>query len=71
MRSNTMTTPNVADVPQDYWAWGDDGTLVPLGICYDFDDAFEQAETKCPRSHWVFSRQGLEDFKAEILRELP
>ena len=60
-----------ADVPQDYWAWGDDGTLVPLGICDDFDEAFERAETKCPCSHWVFSRQGLEEFKVEILRELP
>ena len=66
-----MTTPNVADTPQDYWAWVDDGTLVPLGICKDYAEAFERAEAKCPASHWVFSRQGLEEFKAEILRELP
>ena len=66
-----MTTPNVADMPQDYWTWADSGELIPLGICEDYAEAFERAEAKSPRSHWVFSRQGLEDFKAEILRELP
>ena len=48
-----------------------DVALVPLGVCDDFDEAFEKAETKCPNSHWVFSRYGLEEFKSEILRELP
>ena len=62
---------NIAEMPQDFWAWGDDGALVPLGVCDDFDEAFERAEVKCPASHWVFSRTGLEVFKAEILRELP
>ena len=62
---------NIAEMPQDFWAWGDDGSLVPLGVCDDFDEAFERAEVKCPASHWVFSRTGLEVFKAEILRELP
>ena len=62
---------NTADMPQNYWAWGDDGALVPLGVCDGVDEAFVKADTKCPNSHWVFSRTGLEDFKAEILRELP
>ena len=66
-----MTTPNVAEMPQDYWAWADSGGLIPLGVCDDFDEAFEKAETKGPNSHWVFSRQGLEEFKSEVLRELP
>ena len=61
----------IPDMPQDYWAWADSGELIPLGVCEDYDEAFERAETKCPTSHWVFSRTGLEDFKAEILRELP
>ena len=62
---------NTAEVPQDYWAWADSGELIPLGVCEDYDEAFERAEVRRPTSHWVFSRQGLEDFKAEILRELP
>ena len=66
-----MTTPNVAGMPQDYWAWGDDGALIPLGVCDDFDEAFERAEVKCPTSHWVFDRCGLEELKSEILREIP
>ena len=66
-----MKVKTASDMPQDYWAWVDDGTLVPLGICENYIEAFERAEVKCPCSHWVFSRQGLEDFKAEILRELP
>ena len=62
---------NAAEMPQDYWALGYDGALVPLGVCDDFDEAFEKAETKCSNSHWVFSRYGLEEFKSELLRELP
>ena len=62
---------NIAEMPQDFWAWEDSGELVPLGVCEDFDEAFERAEVKCPTSYWVFSRTGLEVFKAEILRELP
>lgn len=62
---------NIAEMPQDYWAWDDSGSLIPLGVCEGYDEAFERADVKCPTSHWVFSRQGLEDFKAEILRELP
>ena len=43
----------------------------------EFDEALEEAVTLSINgehentSHWVFSRQGLEDFKSEILRELP
>lgn len=62
---------NAGDMPQDYWAWTDEGKLIPLGICEDFDEASERADTKAPSNHWIFSRQGLEEFKAEILRELP
>ena len=62
---------NTAEAPQDYWAWADSGKLIPLGVCEDYDEAFERAETKCSILHWVFSRQGLEKFKAEIMRELP
>ncbi len=62
---------NIAEMPQDYWAWADSGELIPLGACEGYDEAFERAESRCPATHWVFSRQGLEDFKAEILRELP
>ena len=62
---------NTAEMPQDYWAWADSGELIPLGVCDDFDEAFEKAETKCPNSHWVFSRCGLEEFKSELLRGLP
>ena len=61
----------LTDMPQDYCAWADSGELIPLGVCEDYAEAFERAEAKCPALHWVFSRQGLEDFKAEILRELP
>jgi len=62
---------NASDMPQDYWAWTDTGKLIPLGICEDFDEASERADAKAPSNHWIFNRQGLEEFKAEILRELP
>ena len=61
---------NIAEMPQDYWVWGDDGALIPLGVCDDIDEAFKKAETKCPNYYWVFSRCGLEGLKSEILREL-
>lgn len=66
-----MNLLNVADMPQDFWAWADTGTLVPLGVCDDHNEAFERAETKCPNSHWVFSREGLREFIAELRREVP
>ena len=62
---------NIPDLPQDFWAWADSGELIPLGVCEDFDEAFERADRKSPAVHWVFSRHELEEFKAEILRELP
>ena len=61
---------NVSDMPEDYWAWSDNGSLVPLGVCEDFTAAFDVADEKVPTYHWVFSRQGLEEFKEEVLREL-
>ena len=61
-----MTEPNVSSMPQDYWAWTDE-ELVPLGICQDFDEAYEREP---PNTHWIFTRQGLEEFYEEIKREL-
>jgi hypothetical protein len=58
---------NISDMPQDYWAWTDDGKLVPLGLCEDFNEA---SEKEPGNTHWVFSRQGLEEFRVELDREL-
>ena len=24
---------NIAEIPQDYWAWADSSELIPLGVC--------------------------------------
>ena len=62
-----MNELNVSSMPEDYWAWTDTGKLVPLGICDGFDEAYEREP---PCTHWVFTRQGLEELYEEIKREL-
>lgn len=42
---------NIPDLPQDFWAWTDSGELIPLGVCEDFDEAFERADRKSPAVH--------------------
>lgn len=64
---NDMSECNVADMPQDYWMWHESGKLLPLGTCEDFGEACERAD-KHGQAVWIFSHQGLEEFKAEIAR---
>ncbi len=66
-----MEKPSVSEMPQDFWAWTASGKLVPLGVFEDYNEAFERADARAPGSHWVFSREGLEEFRVEVLRELP
>lgn len=58
---------NVSDMPADYWAWTDEGKLIPLGICEGFDEADERAPGN---THWIFTREMLQQFRAEIAREI-
>jgi hypothetical protein len=62
------TESNVAEMPTDYWGWTGD-SLVPLGICEDFHEACEKAETK-PNFVWIFSREWLAEFVREAREEL-
>ncbi len=61
------TEPNVSDMPQDFWAWLDTMELKPLGICESYDEAFEKAPGN---THWVFTRQGLQEMREHINKEL-
>ena len=56
--------------PEDYWVWTGD-TLIPLGVCDDFNEACEKDEASNPRNTvWIFSRTCLEELKRQISEEL-
>lgn len=57
------------DEHTEYWAWLDSGDLKPLGKCKDFEQADDRA-SKIGGCIWIFSREGLEEMRSEIEREL-
>lgn len=67
MENNKLTEATGSVASQEYWAWTDDGKLVPLGACESYDEA---SEKEPGNTHWIFSRQGLEEFRVELDREL-
>lgn len=71
MSNQNETEINAADMPQDYWAWTGD-TLIPLGVCEDFDEAVERAQAEAPMQQLpgLFSRAGLADFVTQATSEL-
>lgn len=62
-------TNNVSSMPTDWWAWDGD-KLLPLGICDDIDEADEKCSSKHFLAHWLFSRESLIEFRANIDKEL-
>ena len=61
--------PNVSEMPEDYWGWTGE-RLVPLGVCEDFDEAAERADSQPRKLVWLFSRECLTELGEQIKEEL-
>ena len=68
-RSNFDKIFGGGEEPEDYWAWTGD-TLIPLGICEDFDEADDRAGRIGTLAHWIFSRESLTEFVEQAQEKL-
>lgn len=60
---------NVSSMPFDWWGWTGD-ELIPLGICEDYYEALDKAESKPRNFVWIFNRDELEVLRDNINEEL-